>query len=183
VPLGSFRGTSLDSLEIHTLAPGCPEQDPIEEVQQAVQIEGDIIGVVRTTVRVARVDRPQLPMTQALCATGVAERDGYYDYIQTDKFELRIDSVLPAGVAFGRWVLNGSARSTNEGTATGRLTSSLLVLDLVDTTSSPCSPFRLQGTIETTGDLGPVTTHAEGACGLSASYYFVDWTGMPSDLP
>ena len=182
--LGIFGGSSLDSIEIHTLPPGCPRQDPKQEVLQQAAIHGDVAGTVNTTVTVPPVARPQSPMTNALCAVGIAERFGYYDFIGAHKFELRLDSLLPGGSSFGRWIVTGSTRPVMAGPATGVLTTSFVGIDLLDSIpASPCLPFRLQGTIEPTGYWGPLQADAGAACGLRATYDFVDWTGQPSDLP
>ncbi len=183
-PLGSFSGSVLDSIEIHTLAPGCPRRDPIEEIVHLASIEGDIEGTARTTVIVPQVVRPQYPLTNVSCAVGVFERFGYFSFIVSHRLELKLDSVLPSGLAFGRWTVTGSTRPVMSGPAIGLLTSTLVVLDVSDTVpGSICGPFRLQGTIDPNGDWGPLGANAGTTCGLNDRYYLVDWTGMPSQLP
>ena len=183
-PLGSFSGSVLDSIEIHTLAPGCPRRDPTEEIVQQVSIEGDIEGTVRTTIIVPQVVRPQYPLTHASCAIGVVERFGYFDYIVSHRLELKLDSVLPSGSAFGHWIVTGSTRPVMSGPAIGLLLSTNVALDVSDTVpGSTCGAFRLQGTIDQNGDWGPLSANAGTTCGLNDRYYLVDWTGMPSQLP
>jgi len=182
--LGSFSGFTLDSVEIHTLEPGCPRRGPSEVIVHQVSIEGEIDGTARSTIIVPQVVLPQYPSTLSSCAIGVAERSGYFDYIGGHRLELKFDSVLPSGSVFGHWIVTGSTRQVMSGPVSGLLISTDVVLAVSDTVpGSACGPFRLQGKIDPNGDWGPLASNAGPGCHLNDSYYLVDWTGKWSHFP